>query len=394
MAPLQSDTVRMAPLVTGVVEGNYNLFVKTDLLNQISELDKTNNTGNSATPVYVKVKELLLNVPEVATLQTVSRYYKLMIHDSLRGSTILVTLKTNDSLTMRNEMFIGGGYVPTAAHYNYRFEIPNYGNQQIVMTSVTDSVYYILARCVSPNPVVQNITLKAVKLPFAILNVHTNSGGNIGNVTIRIRGSLYRDSVIAILSKPGTTIYASAVYFTNSTQVFATFNLQGKPLGIYDVTLMKPDSATAVLPNGFSIVNANNGGLITGGGPNTGSGNGNAPGCDPGAASGLNSQLVVEMVVPARVLINRPVVIQIHYNNPTNFDLPTQTRILYSEAGIKMAFTKEGVPTGTTSLYLELTEPGGPPGIIRAGGSGTITVHCVAPSRPPQPIPVVLFKLK
>ncbi|MFZ1305089.1 MAG: CARDB domain-containing protein [Ferruginibacter sp.] len=394
MAPLQSDTVRMAPLVTGVVEGNYNLFVKTDLLNQISELDKTNNTGNSATPVYVKVKELLLNVPESATLQTLSRYYKLKIPDSLRGSTILVTLKTNDSLTMRNEMFIGGGYVPTAAHYNYRFEIPNYGNQQIVMTSVTDSVYYILARCVSPNPLLQNITLKAVKLPFAILNVHTNSGGNIGNVTVRIKGSLFRDSMVAILSKPGTTIYASAVYFTNSTQVFATFNLQGKPLGIYDVTLMKPDSSTAILPNGFSVVVANNGGIISGGGPNTGAGNGNAPGCDPGAASGLNSQLVVELVVPARVLINRPVVIQIHYNNPTNFDIPAQSRTLYSEAGMKMAFTKEGVPTGTTSLYLELTEPGGPPGIIRAGGSGTITVHTVAPSRPPVPDNSVLFKLQ
>ena len=115
MAPLQSDTVRMAPLVTGVVEGNYNVFVKTDLLNRYLEADKNNNTGMSATPIYVKVKELPMNVQEPNTLQTISRYYKLRIPDSLSGSTILVTLKTNDSLTMKNEMFIGGGYVPTAA---------------------------------------------------------------------------------------------------------------------------------------------------------------------------------------------------------------------------------------------------------------------------------------
>ena len=394
MAPLQSDTVRMAPLVTGVTEGNYNVFVKTDLLNQIVETDKTNNTGISATPIHVKVRELQLDIPESNTLQSVSRYYKLTIPDSLLGSTILVTLKTNDSLTMKNEMFIGGGFVPTAANYDYRFEIPNYGNQQIVISSVTAPVYYIMYRCVSPNPVMQNITLKAVKLPFAILNVHTNSGGNIGNVTVKIKGSLFRDSMVAKLSNGGTTIYASAVYFTNSTQVFATFNLQGKPLGIYDVTLMKPDSSTAVLPNGFSVVPANNGGLITGGGVNTGAGNGNAPGCDPGAASGLNSQLVVDLVVPSRVLLKRPVVILINYSNPTNFDIPAQSRILYSEAGIKMAFTKEGVPTGTTSLYLELTEPGGPPGIIRAGGSGTIIVHTKAPDQQPQPNHFVLFKLK
>ncbi len=394
LQPLRTDTVKLAPLVTGVVEGNYSVFVKTDLLNQLSESDKDNNTGISATPVYVKVKELPLNVNELNTLHTISRYYKLRIPDSLYGSTILVTLKSNDSLTMKNEMFIAGGYVPTPANYDYGYEIPNYGNQQIVMSDVTDSVYYIMVRCVSPNPLVQNITLKAVKLPFAILNVHTNSGGNIGNVTVRIRGSLYRDSMVAKLSNGTTTIYASAVYFTNSTQVFATFPLQGRPLGVYDVTLIKPDSSEAVLPNGFSIVPANNGGLITGGGVNTGAGNGNEPGCDPGAASGLNSQLVVELVVPSRVLITRPVVILINYSNPTNFDIPAQSRTLYSEAGIKMAFTKEGVPTGTTSLYLELVEPDGPPGIIRAGGSGTIIVHCRAPNKPPQPNNFVLFKLK
>ena len=239
----------------------------------------------------------------------------------------------------------------------------------------------------------QNVVLKAVKLPFTILNVHTNAGANIGTVTVRIRGSLFRDSMIAKLSNGTTTIYSSFVYYTNSTQVYATFPLQGKPLGLYDVTLIKPDLSTAVLPGSFSIVPANNGGLITGGGVNTGSGFGYEPGCDPGAASGLNSQLVVELIVPSQVLTNRPVVILVNYSNPTNYDLPVQTRILYSEEEVKMAFTKEGVPSGTTSLYLEFIEPGGPPGIIRAGGSGTITIH----ARAPKEVPLdrsVLFKLK
>ena len=393
MQPLQSDTIKMTPMVTGVVEGNYNLFVKTDLLNNILESNKENNVGISSSPVYVKVKELQLNVEEPNTLQAVSRFYKLRIPDSLYGSTLLVTLTTADSLTMNNEMFIGAGYIPTAANYNYRFEIPNYGNQKIVMTDVTDSVYYIMYRCVSPNPIIQNVKLKVVKLPFAILDVHTNAGANIGNVTIRIKGSLFNDSMSAKLSKVGTTIYSSRVYYTNSGQVFATFNLQGKPLGIYDVTLIKTDLSEAVMSNGFSIVNANNGGLITGGGPNTGAGNGNQPGCDPGASSGLNSQLVVELVVPQRVLQKSPVVILINYSNPTNFDIPAQSRILYSEYDVKMAFTKAGVPTGTTSLYLELIEPDGPPDIIRAGGSGTIIIHTKAPDQAPEP-GFVLFKLK
>ncbi len=376
-----------------MVEGSYNVFVTTDIQNNIIEENKDNNTGKYAGKLYVKVRELPMNTDEPNTLKNTARYYKLLIPDSLIGSTIMVTLTTPDSLTMRNEMYIGGGFVPTPANFDYAFEIPSYGNQRIVITEVTQPVYYIMYRCVSPVPVEQQVTLKAVKLPFTILDVHTNAGANIGNVTIRIRGSLFSDSMTAKLSNGSTTIYASKVFYSNSTQVFATFALQGKPFGIYDVTLIKPDLSEAVMPNGFSIVPANNGGLITGGGVNTGAGNGNEPGCDPGAASGLNSQLVVELVVPSRVLTNRPVIIQVNFSNPTNFDIPVQSRILYSENDVKLAFTKEGVPSGTTALYLEFTEPGGPPGIIRPGGSGTITLHCVSPRTVPAD-GSVLFKLK
>lgn len=380
MQPLQTDTVRMVPLVTGVIEGEYNVFVKADVLFNIPESDEDNNVGKALEKVYVKVKALPLDTDEPNTLQDIGRYYKLEVPDSLIGSTIRVTLTTSHPTTMNNELFIGGGYVPTAAHHDYGFEIPNSGNQQIIMAEVDKPVYYIYYRCANPNPVVQNVVLKAVIMPFAITNVDAGSGGNIGNVTIRIRGSLFVPNMTAVLSNGTTTITASAVYFTNSTQVFATFNLQGKPLGIYDVKLVKPDADEAVLLNGFSIVPADNGGLITGGGVNTGPGNGDEPGCDPGAASGLNSQLLVELIVPGSSLMNRPVTLLIHYSNPTNVDLPGPTRILYNSVGMKMAFTREGIPTGTNSLYIEFTEPGGPPGIIRAGASGTITVYSTSPN--------------
>ena len=383
MGPLSRDTVVMRPLVNNVVEGNYNVFVKTDVLNNIVESDKTNNTGKALGSLYVSVKQLPLNVLTSNTLYTTSRIYKLLIPDSLNGSTIQVVLKTGDSLTMKNQMFIGRGYIPSAANFDYTYNTPNYGNQQIVITSVTTGTYYISVRCVTPNPVIQNITLKAVKLPFVILSVQSTSGGNTGNVTIQINGSLFTPNMTAKLTKPGTTITSSAVYFTNSTIVYATFNLQGKPLGIYDVTLMKVDSTTASLGSAFSIVPANNGGLITGGGTNVGPGNGNSPGCAPGAASGLNSQLVTEMVIPAKVLIGSLFVIQINYNNPTNVDIPAQIRTLYSDHNAQMALTPAGVGSGSSSLYLELTEQNGPTGIIRAGGSGTITVYTRMPANIP-----------
>jgi hypothetical protein len=379
IAALGSDTQTLQPMVSNVPEGDYHLLVRTDLLNNIVESDKTNNVGVAVGSIYVKVKELLLNRPETNTLHRINRLYKLVIPDSLNGATILVTLKTPDSLTVRNEMFIGQGFVPTPASFTYRFETANYGNQQIVMSSTAKGVYYILVRTVTPTALVQNITLNAVKLPFAILNVQSSQGGNIGNVTVKISGSLFTANMTAKLVRGGTTITASQVYFTNSTQVYATFNLQSATLGLYDVVLTKPDTTIASLANAFSVVPANNGGLITGSGPNTGSGNGAQPGCDPGAASGLNSQLVTELIIPEKVFAGWPFVVQINYSNPTNYDVPAQVRILYNDKGLPVALTSAALDDTKTSLYLELTEQGGPPGVIRAGGSGTITVYSKAP---------------
>ena len=379
ISPLAKDTVKLTPLITNVTEGAYNLIVKTDLLNNIVESDKTNNTGVAAQPIYVSVKELPLNVLTPNTLYNINRFYKLIIPDSLSGATIRVALKSNDSLTVNNQLYIGKAYIPSAAIFDYAYSTPNYGNQDIVMTSVTGGVYYITVRCVSPNPVTQNITLKAEKLPFLITAVQSSSGGNIGNVTVKISGSLFTANMTAKLSNAGTAVTASSVYFTNSTTVYATFNLQGKPLGLYDVTLTKPDTSFTVLANGFSIVAANNGGLNNGGGTNTGAGDGTMPGCDPGAAGGINSQLVTQLVIPDKVFGGWIFVIQINYNNPTNSDIPAQVRTLYSEDGLPVSLSPAALNTAGTTLYLELTEQNGPPGIIRAGGSGTITVYTRAP---------------
>jgi len=63
--------------------------------------------------------------------------------------------------------------------------------------------------------------------------------------------------------------------------------------------------------------------------------------------------------------------------------VPAQTRTLYNDKEVLMAMTQAGLANGANSLHLELTEPGGPPGIIRAGASGTITVYGKTPPNTP-----------
>lgn len=376
LSPLETDTLVQSPIVDNVPEGYYRVIVRTDIQNNIYETDKSNNAGVSPGVIYVAVRELVLGIPQAGTLES-AKYYKLHIPDSLLGSTVLLSLTSEDSLTHNNEVYVGGGYVPSVFHYDYKFDQPNYGNQNILLAEITDSVYYITLRCVSPDPGTQNITLSARVLPFAILEVASERGGNAGNVTVQISGSLFTDSMSAKLTGRGATINATNVYFVNSTLAYATFPLLAQPIGVYDLTLVKTDLSEATLADGFSVVSPDNGGLYSGGGVNTGQvGYGTAPGCDPGSPAGKNAQLVTELIIPETVFEGLPFEIQINFSNPTNMDIPVQSKVLYNDFNLPMSLTKGVYTNSSGSLYIEFTETDGPPGVLRAGSSGSIKVYC------------------
>jgi hypothetical protein len=376
------DSFTHSPIIQGVTEGEYNLLLKTDILNNFNDPNRSNNTGIRSPKLYVDVKAIQLNVTEPNDLKDRALYYKLVVPDSLEGATLLLMLKTPDSLGAVNQVYAGHQFIPSAARFDYAYETPNAGNQTMMMPSVKAGNYYIVIQTSTPNRPVQEIKLKVEVLPFAIVRVDANSGGNTGNVTIRLTGSLFTPDMVAKLKGPAT-ITASRIYFTNSNQAFATFNLLGAPLGLYDVELFKAaNSTTALLEKAFTVEKTNNGGLITGPGSNTGqTGNGGEPGCSPGAQSGLNAQLVVQVVIPTKVFGGWPFVIQVNYTNPTNVDIPVQTRVVFNEEGMPIAMSSGALDgNATSSLYIELSETNGPPGFIRAGGTGTINVYSKAPA--------------
>jgi hypothetical protein len=54
---------------------------------------------------------------------------------------------------------------------------------------------------------------------------------------------------------------------------------------------------------------------------------------------------------------------------------------VFSQEGMPIAISAGALDGGvTSSLYIELSETNGPPGFIRAGGTGTINVYSKAPA--------------
>lgn len=165
----------------------------------------------------------------------------------------------------------------------------------------------------------------------------------------------------------GTHI-ASGIYYINSTKLYATFNLFNANLGVYDVVAQKTDYSTAILPGGFEILTGSTGnqGIDT-----------------TGFSCYIENIAFVEDINtsvqhPASTRPNRIVAIYIHFENHSNIDIPTPTRLLVSLTGVPLSFDPNDFSANKKELFLEFEEYGGPPGILRPGAQGTLIVYTKA----------------
>lgn len=226
---------------------------------------------------------------------------------------------------------------------------------------------------------------KSVNVPIAtgdspaIAAISPNSGGNTGATTIKITGQNFREGINARIEQPGGSfIMAHHVEFVSGTQIFASVNLQGAVLGMYDVVVQNPDFLTATYANGFEVTQGSIGweGFAQ-------------PGClagnfDPGQL------LEVELIYPERVRQGRVFPVSVRFSNKGNIDIPVPTRVLVVEIDgadpnpnvDKIGYIGYNSSTINsdqfTELTLELAEEGGPPGILRAGATGVITLYAIS----------------
>ncbi len=77
--PLQSAVDSSGLIISGITEGYYFVKVKTDILNNIIETNKQNNTGISTRKVYATIKVLPFNIitPDIFTSNFL--YYKFIV---------------------------------------------------------------------------------------------------------------------------------------------------------------------------------------------------------------------------------------------------------------------------------------------------------------------------
>ncbi|MEO1263025.1 MAG: CARDB domain-containing protein [Bacteroidota bacterium] len=372
LAPQANLSGTFTNTTPGVPLGEYFIIVQTDALNNIFENSDTNNVTISTEKVMVAVQELPLGVLTPDTLyNNINLYYRIEIPDSLEGETMLVTL---DGQTPRgvNELYLSHGSMPTRSVHDYSFSNAFAPDQSIVVPELIKGQYYLLAYGATdftPANGEQSIDLKAEIIPFEILNVDDVKGGNTGNVTIRLDGAKFTPNMDVRLEDVTLGSYtAHTLTFINSTRVFATFNLAGASLGVYDVVAEKTPEM-AVLTDGFEIVTGGAGTTTSGG-----SGGGGGFFCNI-VNVGTDQNLSKNIAHPSAIRINRVAPITIQFGNNGNVDIPCPTRWLVSLRGAPLGFTVDEFPENKQELYLNFQEIGGPLGILRPGAFSSITVY-------------------
>jgi WD40 repeat protein/subtilase family serine protease len=255
LEPGASYTGQLNEPLPGVVPGNYYIIVRTDARNTIREVDDSNNVG-VAGPVALDVIELQLGVPFSNTLlpNARSHYYKVLVPREHEGKTLLWHV---DSVVDSAEVDLLVRYARMVSRsaYDYAGEPPLRADKQASIPEASPGYYYGLVYGVDIGQGTAYQTL--VEVPrLGIREVLPNVVGNAGFATLRILGAQLRGVQTAFLvSDTGVRYTARRLYPVSSSEVYALFDMEAVPEGVYDVGVSLRSGEEAVLEDGLVVEN-------------------------------------------------------------------------------------------------------------------------------------------
>lgn len=334
--------------VPGLADGDYFILVRTDIRQNIPESREDNNTTISLWPVNVSVATVPLGTTVPEDLYNDREYfYKVDVHDSLDGETLLFTVDSGDP-NGENEIYHRSAVMPSRAAFTYTHRDPFRPDQEVLVPNLTGGPEYFLVYGNTLPADSQAILLSSGIVPLEIREIETAEGGNTGPVTVRLFGSKFQPDMVVRLERGGDTILASTPWFADPATAYVTFDLFGAALGPWDVVIELQDGDMTRLANGFRVV--------------------------PGAGE----QLVTYIQHPSAARTSSPFVMTVQVANGGNTDLPIPRLDLESITGAALGRSPTDLQLQLRQLALAFPEYGGPPHVLRPGASSSVTVYAAS----------------
>ena len=350
ITPHEQRACSLSSSLTGIAEGNYYVIVKTNILNALYELSYENNTCVSLLTIEVGFPLLVIGEEIDRTLEADQYvYYKLPVGLEYEGQTLSCTLTTTEQ-QVSNGLYLSHETVPTLSQYDFGQNMPYAQEVEILIPALEQGDYYLLAKGSTYNGSSQQVNLATSIINFEILSIDADHGANSGSITTKVTGAKF-DSIMNIrLIQGDDYLPANIVYFSNSTESYATFDLVDMPVGKYSMEAELPGGIITIKDDAFTI------------------------------DEGLPAELAINIVAPSSVRNGNVFPVSIEYGNIGTTDLNVSGFKVVSRNGHPIGFSSEALNEGLTELTFDIREPNGNPNVIRPGYRNTKNILVKATS--------------
>jgi YD repeat-containing protein len=171
------------------------------------------------------------------------------------GETPLLVSLDHSADADRTELYVRRGSSPTRSEYDYRYATSNAADHSILVPNASAGDWYVLVygdRVAVP----ADFTLTATSSKVHIFDVTPDSQPASANLSMTIHGAGFLPGAQVSLIGPGASVInARAVDVDSFSQITATFDLTGAPLGSYSVTVSAPGGSDT-LTDAFTALDA------------------------------------------------------------------------------------------------------------------------------------------
>ena len=350
-----SYTAQATVTVPAFPAGTLYFIIRADSKFVVNESIETDN--NVAVPLTITVPELPVATPTTGqfTAAGQSRYFKI---NAAAGGTLQIAL-TSSSGT--KEMYASLNAIPTASEFDAKFKGAAGNNGTLVIPTTEAGSYYLLVQNVTG--AAGSFTLNAQFLPYSITSVSPESIGNAGFATILLSGAQIAATDIVTLTAPdNTVITADAVTLKDAATLSASFNMTGKAVGTYQITVKH---ANGVVAQGAFSVNV---------------------------VAATASDPVVQLIAPGALRVGRIIPYTVVVKNTGNNDVVMPLLTLDSHGAEFLGFTPDALQSTSLSI---VPRTDGAPGILRPGQTWSLTVYGqIVPNHPRTPVNMTLDSIR
>lgn len=334
--------------ILGVTEGDYYVIVRTNIQHTMNEVTYENNMVISLTELSVTYPLLAIGTTVDQTMENDQYiYYRIDVGEEYENQTLSCRLTTSSELIL-NKLYLSFEEVPTLASFNYSASTPYEQELEILIPSLSRGRYYLLATGTESSGATQNVTIAASIVNFEILHVDADHGSNAGSITTQIIGAKFDSIMDFRLVQGNQYLPAEKVFYTNSTESYATFNLKDMPAGDYGMAAELPGGVITIKNQAFVI------------------------------EEGLPAELAVNVIAPSSVRTGSKFTANIEYGNYGSTDLNVSGFVV--TCNYPIALQSDSLSLNQHELTFMTAEGQGNPDVLRPGYLGTKTIFVNATS--------------